>query len=458
MTGLHLLIPEYLLLAGAIAALFIERVSGRDGAGAALGAVVALAAAIAAVVIGAQGAIAGGMLALDAVAVTVRVAIAALTAVYLLWLAGRGMGPERSREAVAFVLFAALGSMLMASARDLVVLFISLELATMPAYVLMGYRRNDERNLEGALKYFLLSMTTSLIMLYGLSFLFGIAGSTSLAAIAAAPPAGLLGTFASAFVFIGLFAKMSAAPFHYWAPDAYAGAPAGSVAFVSTVPKLAGTAVMVNLATALVPHAPVLPVVLALAAVTSMLLGNLAAFPQTDIRRLMAYSGVAHTGYVLLALSSATPAGYAAAVFYTIAYVVPSMAITLIAAEEGTALDDLAGLVARRPAVAWGSAVLLLSLVGVPPMAGMLGKLFAFTAAVSAGRLALVIVAVVMSVVSAGYYFRILRPIFFASRSDAPPLPSSRSAAVAFALLVAATLALGVAASPLLSYLGVRFF
>ncbi|KAF0208918.1 MAG: NADH-quinone oxidoreductase subunit [Actinobacteria bacterium] len=458
MTGLHLLIPEYLLLAGAIAALFIERVSGREGAGAALGAVVALAAAIAAVVIGAQGAIAGGMLALDAVAVTVRVAIAALTAVYLLWLVGRGMGPERSREAVAFVLFAALGSMLMASARDLIVLFISLELATMPAYVLMGYRRNDERNLEGALKYFLLSMTTSLILLYGLSFLFGIAGSTSLVAIAAAPPAGLLGTFASVFVFIGLFAKMSAAPFHFWAPDAYAGAPAGSVAFVSTVPKLAGTAVMVNLATALVPHAPVLPAVLALAAVTSMLLGNLAAFPQTDIRRLMAYSGVAHTGYVLLALSSATPAGYAAAVFYTIAYVVPSMAITLIAAEEGTALDDLAGLVVRRPAVAWGSVVLLLSLVGVPPMAGMLGKLFAFTAAVSAGRLALVIVAVVMSVVSAGYYFRILRPIFFASRSDAPVLASSRSAAVAFSLLVAATLALGIAASPLLSYLGVRFF
>ena len=458
MTGLNLLIPEYLLLAGAIAVLFIERLSPRASAGAFLGAGVALAATVVAVVIGGGGEVSGGMLTLDAVAVTVRVAITALTAVYLLWMAGRGMGPERSQEAVSLALFAALGGMLVAASRDLIVLFISLELATMPAYVLMGYRRADERNLEGALKYFLLSMTTSLIMLYGLSFLFGVTGSTSFAVIASAPAAGLLGTFAAVFVFIGLFAKMSAAPFHYWAPDAYAGAPAASVAFVSTVPKLAGVAVMVSLATMLVPHAPMLPTVLAIAAVASMLLGNLAAFPQSDVRRLMAYSGVAHTGYMLLALSSATPTGYAAAVFYTIAYAVPSMAIMLIAAEEGVEIDEFAGLVARRPALAWGSVVVLLSLVGVPPMVGMLGKLIAFTAAVDAGRLALVVVAVVMSVVSAGYYFRILRPVFFGTRPDAPVLKRSRSAAVAIAVLVLATLALGIGASPLLGYLGISFF
>ncbi len=458
MTGLDLLIPEYLLLAGAIAALFVERLSPRASAGAFLGAAVALAATVAAVIIGSGGEVSGGMLTLDAVAVTVRVAILALTAIYLLWMAGRGMGPERSQEAVSLALFAALGGMLVAASRDLIVLFISLELATMPAYVLMGYRRADERNLEGALKYFLLSMTTSLIMLYGLSFLFGIAGSTSFAVIAAAPAAGLLGTFAAVFVFIGLFAKMSAAPFHYWAPDAYAGAPAASVAFVSTVPKLAGAAVMVSLATMLVPHASTVPTVIAIVAVVSMLLGNLAAFPQTDVRRLMAYSGVAHTGYMLLALSSATPAGYGAAVFYTIAYAIPSMAIMLIAAEEGTEIDDFAGLVARRPALAWGSVVLLLSLVGVPPMVGMLGKLVAFTAAVDAGRLALVVVAVVMSVVSAGYYFRILRPVFFGTRPDVPVLARSRSAAIAIALLVFATLALGIGASPLLGYLGINFF
>ncbi len=458
MTGLRFLLPEYLLLAGAIAALFAERLSRREGAGAALGAVVALSAAVSTAVIGARGAIAGGVLALDAVAVTVRVAIAALTAVYLLWLAGRGMGTERSREAASLALFAALGGMLVASSRDLIVLFISLELATMPAYVLMGYRRADERGLEGALKYFLLSMTTSLIMLYGLSFLFGIAGSTSFDTIAAAPPAGLLGVFSAVFVFIGLFAKMSAAPFHFWAPDAYAGAPAASVAFVSTVPKIAGTAAMVTLASALVPHAPALPTVFALASVTSMLLGNLAAFPQSDVRRIMAYSGVAHTGYVLLALSSATPTGYAAAVFYTVAYAVPSMAIMLIAAEEGTTLNDFAGLVARRPALAWGSVVLLLSLVGVPPMVGMLGKLVVFTASVSAGRLALVVVAVVMSVVSAGYYFRILRPAFFQERPGGSVHAPSRSASIAIGMLVFATLALGIVVAPLLGYLGIHFF
>ncbi len=452
MSDVALFIPEYLLLAGAFVALFAERVFRREGAGAAVGALVAALAALCAAVIGVRPEAFGGMLALDQVAVTVRVVIAALTGVYLLWLAGRGFGATRSREAVALVLLATLGGMLMVAARDLMVLFISIELATMPAYVLMGYRRDDARTLEGALKYFLLSMTTSLVMLYGFSFLYGIAGTTSFTGIAAAPDAGLLGGFAAVFVFVGLFAKMSAAPFHFWAPDAYAGAPAASVAFVSTVPKLAGAAVMVRLAALLVPGVPALPSVIAIASVASMLLGNLAAFPQSDVRRLMAYSGVAHTGYMLLALSAASSAGYAAAVFYTIAYAVPSMAVMLIAAEEGPAVDDFAGLAVRRPLVAWSLVAFLLSLVGVPPMVGMFGKLVLFTAALAAGRLWLVIVAVLMSVVSAGYYFRLLRAAFFAG-SDTARIERSLPAAIAMIVLAAATLGLGILASPLLQAL-----
>lgn len=453
MTGVGWFIPEYLLLSGALVALFAERIFRRDGAGAAAGAAFAAAAAIVAVAIGVRPpAFVGGVLELDQVAVTVRVALAALAAVYLLWLSARGMGSERSREAAAFALLATLGGMLMVASRDLMVLFISLELATMPAYVLMGYRRGDARTLEGALKYFLLSMTTSLVMLYGFSFLFGIAGSTSYAGIAAAPSAGLLGGFAAVFVFVGLFAKMSAAPFHYWAPDAYAGASAASVAFVSTVPKLAGAAVMVRLAVLLAPGVAALPTVIAIASLASMLLGNLAAYPQSDMRRLMAYSGVAHSGYMLLALSAGTPAGNAAAILYTIAYAVPSMAIMLIAAEEGTSIEDFAGLVARRPAVAWAAVVFLLSLVGVPPMVGMFGKLVVFTAALGAGRLALVLVAVVMSVVSAGYYFRIIRAAFFAE-GRAERIALSLPAGIAVAVLALVTLALGVFTGPLLQVL-----
>ncbi|MCE5191927.1 MAG: NADH-quinone oxidoreductase subunit N [Actinomycetia bacterium] len=453
MTGVGWFIPEYLLLAGALVALFAERIFRREGAGAAAGAAFAAAAAIAAVAIGVRpAAFVGGVLELDQVAVTVRVVLAALAAVYLLWLSGRGMGPERSREATALVLLATLGGMLMVASRDLMVLFISIELATMPAYVLMGYRRDDARTLEGALKYFLLSMTTSLVMLYGFSFLFGISGSTSYAGIAAAPSAGLLGGFAAVFVFVGLFAKISAAPFHYWAPDAYAGAPAASVAFVSTVPKLAGAAVMARLAALLTPGVTALPTVIAIASLASMLLGNLAAYPQSDVRRLMAYSGVAHTGYMLLALSAGTPAGNAAAILYTIAYAVPSMAIMLIAAEEGTSVDDFAGLVARRPAVAWAAVVFLLSLVGVPPMVGMFGKLVVFTATLGAGRLALVLVAVVMSVVSAGYYFRIIRAAFFAE-GRAERIAFSLPAGIAVGMLALVTLALGAFTGPLLKVL-----
>lgn len=456
MSGLWLLTPEYLLLAAAIVALFGDLLPGGERSSAVLGALASFAAAVTVWVVGAAEPLFEGGLVFDATSVFVRVAIAGLTGAYLLWLGGRGTGSERSHEATALVLLSAVGGMLMAGARDLITLFIAIELSTMPAYVLMGYRRDDDRGLEGALKYFLLSMTTSLVMLYGFSFLFGLTGTTSYAGMDLGG-AGVLGVLAVAFVFVGLLAKLAAAPFHYWAPDAYAGAPAASVAFVSTVPKVAGTIALVRLAEVLAPGAAQLPLLLAAAAVISMVLGNLAAYPQRDMRRLMAYSGVAHTGYVLLALSSGSATGAATAVFYTVAYAVPSMAIVMIAAEESTALDGLAGLVDRRPWTAWALVVFLLSLVGIPPMAGFFGKLYLFTAAWGGGMRALVVLAVVMSVVSAGYYLRILREVFFGERLTAPRVERSIPAAVAVVLLVAATLTMGALASPLLAYIGISF-
>jgi NADH-quinone oxidoreductase subunit N len=322
----------------------------------------------------------------------------------------------------------------------------------MPAYVLMGYRRGDARTLEGALKYFLLSMLTSLVMLYGLSFVYGIAGSTAYADFASGQ-GGSLSLLAIAFVLVGMFAKLSAAPFHYWTPDAYAGASPHAVAYVSTVPKIAGTIALVQLVAALSPSGEATPVLVA-AAVLSMVVGNFAAYPQGDLRRLMAYSGVAHSGYILLA-AAAGAQGAAAAAFYAVAYAVPSMAIMLMGAEEGTSLDDLAGLAARRPALAWASVVWLLSLVGIPPMVGFFGKLYLFTAAVRADLLWAVLLAVAMSVVSAGYYLRVLRRAFFAERADAPAVSRSVPAALSFGLATAVVIALGVLASPLLGLLGV---
>jgi NADH-quinone oxidoreductase subunit N len=405
-TELAVLVPEALVLAGALASLFAERLPGGDRTGARLGAALALAAALSAAAIGVARPIAGGTLAYDAIARDARVAVAALTALYLLWLSGSSV--ERTREMAAFAQFAALGGMLMASAQDLATLFIAIELGTMPAYVMMGYERSDARALEGSLKYYLLSMTTSLVMLYGFSLLFGLTGTTRFDHAGALSPEGLLGSFAVVFALTGLFAKLSAAPFHFWTPDAYAGAPASAVAFVSTVPKIAGVAALLRLSAAL-SAGDLLPLYFGAAALASMLLGNLGAYPQRDVRRLMAYSGIAHSGYVLLALG----AGSASALAYAIIYAVPSFAVMVVASEEGTAVDDWGGLVQRRPAVAWALVVLLLSLVGVPPMAGFFGKVAVFGAALDAGRTALVVVAVVMSVVSAGYYFKLIRQAFF---------------------------------------------
>jgi NADH-quinone oxidoreductase subunit N len=454
-SAVRLLLPELVLLAGAVVALFAELVPGLKRSPAGFGAIVAaVAAALAAAVPSGTTALFGGMLLVDPTSTFVRVAIASLTAAFLLWVAGRGMGGERSREAVALALFAALGGMLMASANDLVTLFIAIELGTMPAYVLIGYGRTRESSLEGTLKYYLLSLLTSLFMLYGLALLYALSGSTGYGALNLSR-AGSVGVLAALFVAVGFLAKMSAAPFHYWAPDAYAGAPAASVAFVSSVPKIAGVAAMARLLTVLVAQTPGLAAALAVAAAVSMVLGNLAAYPQADIRRMMAYSGVAHVGYMLVALSTGTSLGASAAVFYVVAYAVPSMAIMLVAAEEGSNLDEIAGLGSRHPWKAWSMLVFLLSLVGIPPMAGFIGKLYLFTAAWSGGQGLLVLLAVLMSVVSLGYYFRVVRAMFGKPVAPGQDVPRSAPAAIAIAGLVVATLAIGIAAAPLLGALGV---
>lgn len=428
MTGYAQLTPELLVLAGALVALFGEFLPGRDRGAAYVGMTTCVLAAGLVIWGGIAKPIFGGMLAYDAISQYGRAAVALLTAVWLLWAAGRGLGSERSREAVALALFSAVGGMLLSSARELVTFFMCVELSTMPAYVLVGYRRKDVVGLEGALKYFLLSLLTSIVMMYGLSFLYGASGSTLYPRISLAGHSSLA-TLGAVLVLVGLFAKLSAAPFHYWAPDAYAGASPATVAFVSTVPKVAGTIAAVRLITWFPPPVGVLATVIAIAAVASMLLGNLAALAQDDIRRLMAYSGVAHTGYVLVAVASLLyGAGSAAgiATFYAVAYAIPSLATMLIAAEEGVTLDRLGQLASRRPVVAWCAVVLLLSLIGIPPLVGFFGKLYVFGTAISAGLAWLAVLGVLTSVISAGYYFRIVRAMFF---GEAPGADATKDAA-----------------------------
>ena len=448
-----LIAPEGLLLAGALAALFSDVLfGGRDRAGAWVGAVAATLAASMSVAAGSGGpALFSGQFAVDGATQVVRTATLVLTAVFLVWLASAGLDRGRVREFAALVLFASLGSLLMAAARDWIVLLLALEAATMPAYVLMGFDRGDDRSLEGALKYFLLSMVASALFMYGVSFVVGMSGSTALAA--SRLQSGAIGLVAITFIFAGLLAKLSAAPFQWWSPDAYAGAPSAAVAFVSSVPKVAGLFALARVAAVLTPQAPAAAPLLVAAAVASMLIGNLAALSQTDIRRLMAYSGVAHAGYLLVGLAAGTVAGMRAAVFYAIAYAIPSMGIMLVAARHGDTLDAVRGLASRRPWVAWATVLMLVSLVGIPPLAGFTGKLFLFSAAMDAGLVWLAAFSVTMSVLSAGYYLRIVRAMFFtpvdaaATQSQGAPLAAS----AVVAALALSTLAVGVAASPLLA-------
>jgi NADH-quinone oxidoreductase subunit N len=345
----------------------------------------------------------------------------------------------------------------MAGAHELITLLLALELATIPAYVIMGYRRGDLRGLEGALKYFLLSMLTSLVMFYGFSFVYGMSGSTVYGHIDLSHT-GTLGLIAVLLSLVGMFAKLSAAPFHFWSPDAYEGADPWAVAFISTVPKVAGGVAIVRFLAAVAPTTTATATVVLVVAGASMVLGNLGALNQTDIRRMMAYSGVAHTGYLLLGAAVLTLAGYSAAVFYAVAYAVPSLGIMLVAAEEGVLVSDFNGLAQRRPATAWAIVLLLLSLIGIPPLAGFFGKLGLFTAGLGVGTrgfTAMVVLAVAMSVVSAGYYLRIVQAMFFGTaKHGLEPLPARRAASIALAVCVLAVIALGLAAGPVLASLG----
>jgi NADH-quinone oxidoreductase subunit N len=450
-----LLVPEVVLLVGALLALFGERLPGGDSRVPYWGAGVSALAALAAInVAQVEDTLFDGMLAYDGGTAYARIAIALLTAVYLLWLGGRGMGGRPVSVATSLVLFSTLGGTFLVAANDLIVLYMSLELSTMPAYVLMGYERKNELSMEGALKYFLLSLLTSLILVYGLSFVYGYAGTTAYSAIDLSD-SGPMAVYIGMFVLVGFMAKLSAAPFHYWTPDAYAGASPASVAYVSTVPKVSGLVALVVLMSAVMPQVPALAAGVALAAAASMVLGNLAAFPQTDMRRLMAYSGIAHTGYLLMGVAAGTVSGGTSAVFYAVAYAVPSLGVMLVFADYGVDLDKLGGLAGRRPWAAAAIVAFFLSLIGIPPTVGFFGKLYLFGATLAADYLWLVILALVVSVASLGYYFRVVQTAFFGEgRPDAPNPGSSRTAGLAVALCLAVTLIAGIAARPLMSLLG----
>jgi NADH-quinone oxidoreductase subunit N len=365
----------------------------------------------------------------------------------------------------ALVLFSIAGMIMMATANDLLVVFIALEILSIGVYVLTGIRRDDSRATEAAFKYFLLGAFSSAFFLYGIAFVYGLAGSTRLDRVGTYIAAQSMSDnplilVALGLLLIGFAFKISAVPFHMWTPDAYEGAPAVVTGFMSTGVKAAAFAAFVRVfLSAFEPFsAEWVPIVWILAAAT-MILGTVVGVAQSNLKRMLAYSSIAHGGYLLVGLVAANQVGKAAILFYLLAYAVTNLAafgvIALVGARDAPndELRDFAGLWQARPALAALMTVCLLSLGGLPPTAGFIGKWYIFSAAVSAGYYGLAVIGVLTSVVSVFFYLRVVVMMYMADRQDAkvpPQIPP-----VGMAALVASTVVivvLGILPTPVLNF------
>ncbi len=367
----------------------------------------------------------------------------------------------RTGEFYPILMFAVVGLLVMAAASDLIVMFLGLETMSIAVYVLAGSRKSELRSNEAAVKYLLLGAFASALLLYGMALVYAVAGSTILGEVNTAIAAGGYGAadrtvlmLGIGLVLVGFAFKIAAVPFHLWAPDVYEGAPTSVTAFMATAVKAGGFAALLRVAIgALAPVLPDFSTVLWVTAAATMTVGNFVALRQTSIKRMLAYSSIAHTGYLLVGLTAGTPAAGSAMLFYLTAYGlmnVGAFAVLIAMANQGDRADeiaDLAGLGQARPLLALAMTVCMLSLIGIPPLGGFMGKLYLFSVALEEGLVGLVVVAVLNSVVSAAYYLGVVRAMYF--DAGEPAAADSRPYAVlALVAATAGTVWLGIAPGP----------
>lgn len=362
----------------------------------------------------------------------------------------------RAGEYYALILFGVVGMALMSSAIELVMIFIGLEISSISTYILAGFRRNDASSSESSLKYFLLGSFATAFFLYGVALMFGATGSTNIDIIAQrlqSGPAEVLVYVAMSLMFVGLGFKVAAAPFHVWTPDVYEGAPAPVVGFMSTAPKAAAFAVLLRVVFSI--NAPGRFWLLWVAAALSMTLGNVGALVQGNVKRLLAYSSIAHAGYLLVAFAMTTPensaTGVSAAMFYTAAYAAMNVGAFAVvshfanAGERYVTLEDYEGLGRTSPLLAAILTIFLLSLIGIPMTGGFFAKFYVFSAAIRANLIWLTLIGVVNSAIGAYYYLRIIVVMYMREpRKEVPVAPISFGLAVALAASIFATLYLGL--------------
>ncbi|MCL2660903.1 MAG: NADH-quinone oxidoreductase subunit N, partial [Acidobacteriaceae bacterium] len=407
-----------------------------------------------------------GSIQVDAFSIFFHLLIAAVVLVTLLSSLDYFDGhATHAGEYFALVLFSAVGMMLMTCSVELLMVFIGLEISSISTYIMAGMRKRDAAASESSLKYFLLGSFATAFFLYGIALAFGATGSTSVAAIAQTLETSqtpLLAFLSLAMILIGLGFKVSAAPFHVWTPDVYQGAPAPVVGLMSTAPKAAAFAVLLRLtflSYSGMEHR--WSVLLWILAALSMTIGNLGALLQRDVKRLLAYSSIAHAGYLLVAFTAFPQDGITAACFYTAAYAAMNVgAFTVITQLAGygehSRLEEYTGLALKRPWLAAVFGFFLLSLIGIPFTGGFFGKFYVFTAAMHSGHIWLVVIGLVNSGFACFYYLRVLTTIYSRHAQEHNRLsvyrPASIPATLALALTAAATLLLGVAPGRILSF------
>ncbi|GAA3889028.1 NADH-quinone oxidoreductase subunit NuoN [Sphingomonas limnosediminicola] len=421
------ILPEMILSTGGIILMMVAAFTGRRGSTLVSWLAVALLIGATVALIGAPshaGPVFDGLVAADLFASFGKAIMFPAAAIAIIMAHGWfEQGTEHSSEYAVLILFSTVGMSVMVSATSLISLYVGLELQSLAAYVLASYRRTDERSAEAGLKYFVLGALASGILLYGISLLYGFTGTTNFNGIAAAfgrgaPSLGLL--FGLVFVLAGLAFKASVVPFHMWTPDVYEGAPTPVTAFFASAPKVA--AVLLATRVCLEAFAPATDAwrqIVIFAALASIFLGAVAAFGQTNIKRLLAYSSINNVGFALIGLAAAGPAGASAVLFYMAVYIVMTLGAFLCVLwmrdEQGRpveAIESLAGLSQSRPALATAFAIFMFSLAGIPPLFGFWPKLMVFRAAVDSGYVALAVAGILGTVVGAYYYLRIIKIMY----------------------------------------------
>jgi NADH-quinone oxidoreductase subunit N len=354
----------------------------------------------------------------------------------------------------ALVLLSACGLMLLSSATDLLLIFVALELVSISSFILAGFERANPLSNEGSMKYFLFGAFSSAIMVYGISLYYGATGTTRLLA---ATPAGPVLMLALALILLGFAFKASLAPMHFWVPDAYQGAPTPVTAFLSIAPKLATFAAIARIyGTIFPPSSHSMSTLLAALALTTMTIGNFTALFQSDTKRLLAYSSIAQAGYLMIGVAVATPLGREGVLLYSFIYAAMNIGAFAVIQAVGQAkrsydLSAFDGLAKRHLGLALCMAFCLLSLAGIPPLGGFMGKLYIFSAAVQTGSWLLAVAGVVNSVISTYYYFQIIRRMFLSPAPEETFITIGRYTYGGLALAVAGVLYFGLFPEPLIA-------